>query len=61
MTSSYLSRIRLLRPSLVLFRITAADRKSYDTKHYNLSAIIAVGYTVNSERAVQICKGATRL
>jgi hypothetical protein len=35
------------------FRITAADGKTYDTKHYNLSAIIAVGYKVNSERAVQ--------
>jgi hypothetical protein len=35
------------------FRITAADGKSYDTKHYNLSAIVAVGDKVNSERAVQ--------
>ena len=35
------------------FRITAKDGKSYNTKHYNLSAIIAVGYKVNSERAVQ--------
>lgn len=34
------------------FRITAKDGKSYDTQHYNLSAIIAVGYKVNSERAV---------
>ena len=25
------------------FRITAADGKSYNTKHYNLAAIIAVG------------------
>jgi len=43
------------------FRITAADRKTYDTKHYNLSAIIAVGYKVNSERAVQFRKWATRI
>lgn len=35
------------------FRITAKDGKSYNTKNYNLSAIIAVGYKVNSERAVQ--------
>jgi hypothetical protein len=35
------------------FRITAAEAKTYDTKHSNLSAIIAVGYDVNSERAVQ--------
>ena len=41
------------------FRITAADGKSYDTKHYNLTAIIAVGYKVNSERAVQFRKWAT--
>jgi hypothetical protein len=34
-------------------RITATDGKTYDTKHYNLSATIAVGYKVNSERAVQ--------
>jgi hypothetical protein len=30
------------------FRITAADGKSYSTKHYNLSAIISVGYKVNA-------------
>jgi len=41
------------------FLITAADGKSYDTKHYNLAAIIAVGYKVNSERAVQFRKWAT--
>jgi hypothetical protein len=41
------------------FRITAADGKSYDAKHYNLKAIIAVGYKVNSERAVQFRKWAT--
>ena len=40
------------------FRITAKDGKSYNTKHYNLSAIIAVGYKVNSERAVQFRKWA---
>lgn len=40
-------------------RITAADGKTYDTQHYNLSAIIAVGYKVNSERAVQFRKWAT--
>ena len=43
------------------FRITAADGKSYSTKHYNLSAIIAVGYKVNSERAVQFRKWATAI
>jgi len=41
------------------FRITAADGKSYNTLHYKLPAIIAVGYKVNSERAVQFRKWAT--
>jgi hypothetical protein len=41
------------------FRITASDGKSYDTKHYNLAAIFAVGYKVNSERAIQFRKWAT--
>ena len=43
------------------FRITASDGKSYDTKHYKLPAIIAVGYKVNSERAVQFRKWATTI
>jgi hypothetical protein len=43
------------------FRITAADGKSYSTKHYNLAAIIAVGYKVNSERAVQFRKWANTI
>jgi hypothetical protein len=43
------------------FRITAADGKTYDTQHYKLAAIIAVGYKVNSERAVQFRKWATNI
>jgi hypothetical protein len=43
------------------FRITAVDGKNYNTNHYNLSAIIAVGYKVNSERAVQFRKWATQI
>ena len=43
------------------FRITAQDGKLYNTNHYNLSAIIAVGYKVNSERAVQFRKWATQI
>jgi hypothetical protein len=43
------------------FRITAQDGKIYNTNHYNLSAIIAVGFKVNSERAVQFRKWATQI
>lgn len=35
------------------FPITAADGKDYDTMVYNLDAIIAVGYRVNSYQATQ--------
>jgi hypothetical protein len=43
------------------FRITAADTKSYTTKHYNLDAIISVGYRVNSVRATQFRQWATQV
>jgi hypothetical protein len=42
------------------FRITAADGKSYDTKHFNLDAIIAVGYRVKSPRGTQFRIWATQ-
>lgn len=52
----------LLEDSVIRnFRITASDGKTYNTKHYNLSAIIAVGYKVNSERAVMFRKWATQI
>ncbi len=38
------------------FQITAADGKSYSTNHYSLEMIIAVGFKVNSARAVQFRK-----
>ena len=41
------------------FRITAADGKSYETIHYYLKAIIAIGYKVNSGKTVQFRKWAT--
>ncbi len=37
-------------------RITADDGKTYNTNHYSLEMIIAVGFKVNSERAVQFRK-----
>ncbi len=41
------------------FRITAADGKSYETGHYNLEVIIAVGYRVKSPRGTQFRQWAT--
>lgn len=38
------------------YRITALDGKSYMTNHYSLEMVIAVGFKVNSERAVQFRK-----
>ena len=43
------------------FRITAADGKTYNTNHYNLSAIIAVGNKVDSPRAIQFRKWANHI
>lgn len=40
------------------FRITASDGKNYNTNHYNLKAIIAVGNKVDSPRAIQFRKWA---
>ncbi len=40
---------------------TAADGKGYQTKHYSLQAIIAVGFKIENERAVQFRKWATQI
>lgn len=64
--STHLRRIfddgELLEESVVKdFFTTAPDGKSYNTKHYNLDAIIAVGYRVNSKRATAFRQWATRV
>ena len=43
------------------YLITAADGKNYNTNHYNLQAIIAVGFKVNNQRAVQFRKWAGQI
>ena len=43
------------------YLITANDGKNYNTKHYNLQAIIAVGFKINNERAVQFRKWANSI
>jgi Virulence protein len=52
-----------LSPNAVIkqYLITAADGKNYNTNHYNLQAIIAVGFKVNSDRAVQFRKWAGQI
>jgi hypothetical protein len=42
------------------FSATASDGKNYKTKFYNLDAIIAVGYRVNSKQATQFRIWATQ-
>ncbi len=43
------------------YLIAAADGKSYQTKHYSLQAIIAVGFKIENERAVQFRKWANQI
>jgi len=43
------------------YSVTALDGKNYNTKHYNLDAIISVGYRVNSSKATQFRKWATQV
>lgn len=43
------------------YLITASDGKNYKTKHYSLQAIIAVGFKIENERAVQFRKWANHI
>lgn len=43
------------------YLITAADGKNYRVKHYSLQAIIAVGFKIENERAVQFRKWANQI
>ncbi len=41
--------------------ITASDGKNYETKHYNLQAIISIGFKIENDRAVQFRKWARQV
>jgi len=50
----------LVESSVVsILETTAQDGKKYKTKYYNLRAITAIGYRVNSHRAIEFRKWAT--
>ena len=64
-TSKHLRNIlesrELIEESVVsILETTAADGKTYRTQYYNLDAIIAVGYRVNSHQATQFRIWATQ-
>ncbi len=46
--------------AISILETTAADGKNYQTRYYNLDAIIAVGYRVNSYQATQFRIWATK-
>ena len=43
------------------FLITASDGKNYNTQHYNLDAIISLGYRINSNKATEFRQWATQV
>ena len=52
----------LIKESVIKkYLITASDEKNYTTIHYNLQAIIAVGFKINNPRAVQFRKWAGQI
>ena len=52
----------LIKESVIKkYLITASDGKNYNTIHYNLQAIIAVGFKINNPRAVQFRKWAGQI
>lgn len=56
-TSTELDEQTVLR----IFRVTASDGKNYDTRFYNLDAIISVGYRVNSMHATRFRQWASKV
>ncbi len=44
-----------------ILETTAEDNKKYQTKYFNLKAILSVGYRVNSQRAIEFRKWASNI
>lgn len=56
------NRQELHRASVVaFFATTASDGKVYNVEHFNLDAILSVGYRVNSQRGVQFRQWASKV
>ncbi len=54
--------LELVEDSVIsILETTAADGKKYKTRYYNLDAIIAVGYRINSYQATRFRQWATRV
>jgi|SaaInlStandDraft_6_1057023.scaffolds.fasta_scaffold01387_13 death-on-curing family protein len=43
------------------YATTSADKKTYNVEYYNLDAILAVGYRINSKRGIQFRKWASQI
>jgi len=55
--SDELQEVRVIRK----FGITATDGKKYQTNHYSLEAIIAVGFKINSTQAINFRRWANKV
>ena|SRR3990167_2814725 len=52
----------LLEHSVVsVLETTAKDGKKYKTKHFNLDAVLSVGYRINSKQATHFRQWATKI
>lgn len=53
--------IELDKSVIKKYLITASDNKQYNTNHYNLQAIISIGFKIENEKAIQFRKWARQI